>query len=392
MDISVLREHSQTFVGVIASLLLITIIWSHESNFVMRIVDERSEAIKDIWRKLNNSIRERSRKWRLLNKSAYKKFQAMEKVYILGNGFGQKIQMDERGKERFLLLDERLETWRELLITEYSRNILPMINRKIDAIKVSKKIVVSAIFALMSCLLVFVADEAMAIFPMIKDYIVSFLCLFLVIGSAYALGMWGSFFFRYLPWVDDEKLKNNKFNSIKQLDSIKIIGWLTGIAVLSCLLGVIISSPKLLKFIVFGVGMIVPVMCVGGLKILCRDYTENHPYSFAINHFIEFCVLAGIWTSLLFMCSCVLPNLSNVFFVYTDWNPLLVFLEIYLIFIGIIFPIFLPYLNTYILQWYMKSRLYEPKNLIKKDPNWNDLNQETINLYKYLSQLDKQET
>lgn len=385
MDISVLKEHSQTFIGVIASLLLITIIWSHESNFVMKIINERSEAIKEIWRSLNESIGKRSKKWKFLKPSTELMFQEMENMYVNDNSENQTIHLNEQERNQIQLLDEKIETGKEIFITAYSHTTMPLINKKIESIKASKKIVVSAIFALMSCLMVFIADEAMAIFPSIRDYCVSFLCLFLIIGSAFGLGMWGSFFIRHLPWLSDETLKHENDGVIKNASSFQLIAILTCIMLVFCLVGNFISPIWIKRCIVFGVGMILPIICLGTFKILHRDYTENHPYSFAINHFIEFCELAVIWSIILFFGEKVFSGLSEVFFIYTDWKPLLLFLELYLIFFGIIFPIFIPYLNTYILQWYMKSRLYEPKRLINKEKRWETLNKEIEDLYKTIT-------
>lgn len=135
------------------------------------------------------------------------------------------------------------------------------------------------------------------------------------------------------------------------------------------------------KSSVFGVGMILPVIIVGIKKMNCRDYRQGSPYSFAINHFLDFCMLALIWCAIIFIGSIYLPSLSRLLFIYEDWNAMLVFLELYVLFIGIICPIFIPYLNTYVLQWYMKSRQIEPKRLIKKDDRWKSINKDIVSLY-----------
>lgn len=217
MTSSILQDHSQTFIGVLASLLLITIIWSHESNFVLGIIEERSKALKDVWKDLNDSFRKSSKKWNFLKSSTEKKFQNMMEFYVEGtNSSNKKIHMTEDDQNRLCLLDERMETAKEIFVTDYFREIMPMIDNKIDSIKNSKKIVVSAIFALMSCLLIFIIDESMAIFPGMRDFAVSFLCLFLLIASAFWLGMWGSFSYAIFPLIGSGNFTGGKRDSLRQ--------------------------------------------------------------------------------------------------------------------------------------------------------------------------------
>lgn len=389
MTSSILQDHSQTFIGVLASLLLITIIWSHESNFVLGIIEERSKALKEVWKDLNDSFRKRSKKWNFLKSSTEKKFQNMMEFYVEGtNSSNKKIHMTEDDQNRLCLLDERMETAKEIFVTDYFREIMPMIDNKIDSIKNSKKIVVSAIFALMSCLLIFIIDESMAIFPGMRDFAVSFLCLFLLIASAFWLGMWGSFFVRHLPVDWKWKFHRRKEGFIKTGSSFKLTGSLTVVALVSCCIAWLCSRTDCFlnnmwigRAVVFGVGMILPVIIVGIKKMNCRDYRQGSPYSFAINHFLDFCMLALIWCAIIFIGSIYLPSLSRLLFIYEDWNAMLVFLELYVLFIGIICPIFIPYLNTYVLQWYMKSRQIEPKRLIKKDDRWKSINKDIVSLY-----------
>lgn len=385
MEASVLQDHSQTFVGVLASLLLITIIWSHESNFVMGIIAERSKEIKDIWRSLNDSISKRSKKWKFLNPDAEQTFNQMMKDYVESTAESTtNPYINEEIEEKLLRLDDKIQTGKEFFVTDYSRRIMPMIDRKIDSIKNSNKIIVSAIFALMSCLLIFIIDEIMAMFTSLCDYAASFLCLFLIIGSAFLLGMWLSFFIRHLPQNKIEENRSSGNGGKKTGSALILLPALTIWALLSCAVGSLLENHWAMKAIVIGVGMIIPVMLIGGIKVIGRDYSEKNPYSFSINHFLEFIALAIIWSVILFEGSSLCPNLSNVFFFYDDWTALLVFLEIYLLLIGIICPIFIPYLNTYILQWYMLSRLIEPKSLINKDNRWEELNQEITLLHNSL--------
>lgn len=113
----------------------------------------------------------------------------------------------------------------------------------------------------------------------------------------------------------------------------------------------------------------------------CRDYKEEYPYSFAINHFIDFGILSLCWTLIIFFGSKDFDGFPELFFVFDSWDPLLLFAETFLLCVGVIFPILIPYLNTYILQWYMHMKMYQPTRLIRKDPRWNEIEQEIESLY-----------
>lgn len=388
---SILHDHSQTFVGVLASLLLITIIWSHESNFVIKIISERSESIKKVWRALDASFKEGARKWKFLRHDPERMFNEMKSVvYKDFKGVKNRpdISMNLIYIQLFQMLEEEIETYRETFVTDYSRKIMPMIEHKIDSIEKSNKIVVSAIFALMTCILAFILDETMAIFPSTVDFCATFLFLFLILSSSFWLGMWGSFFIRHMPGrfeKDDCNITTAKKESTITTSNLTLICILCLCCVLCCLIGGFISCRWLKIGVVVGMGMLIPSAYIGFRKMRCRDYSQKNPYTFSINHFIDFCLLATVWSGALFFGSFYWNGLKDVFFIFENWDALLAFLELFLLLTGVICPIFLPYLNTYILLWYMKLKMNAPRKKIRNDKRWKTINEEIEKLYRSVS-------
>lgn len=390
---SILHAHSQTFIGVLASLLLITIIWNHTSNFVIIIIRERSNVILQIWNKLGESINDGHEKWKFLKPEQESILKKIESALFNNNVDLQKelnIEHNEENQQSLMQIEDEIDTYKETFIMNYSHSVMPMIDRKITSIEKSRKIVVSAIFALMSCLLVFLIDEAMAIFPKAKDFFATFLLIFLILGSSFWTGMWGSFFLRHLPYnftklrifVSEYKTKVDSYRSYSYHKYIFII-LLWGFFCM--LIGANASPLFLKKIIIVGAGMIIPCLLIGFFNMVCRDYKEENPYSFAINHFIDFCALSILWCIILYISSKHIFVLSEIFIGYRDWNWLLIFLEAFLLFTGVIFPIFMPYLSTYILQWYMYGKMREPKDMINNDARWDNINDDVMKFYNSIS-------
>ena len=424
---SLLIEHSQTFVGVLASLFMISVVWSRRSskdadsphssapNFISEIIQERYTLLREHCEKLQHRIL-KSKSWGLLTSDNSDKLKYIESHL-------QKPHEPTEGDmplginpSAFEKLESDIDFYQRNYISDYHASLTSYIDKKIKSIIFSPKPMISTVYALLTCIMVFIIDEVMEMWDASIEPLASFLSLFIAASLPFWLAMWGSYIIRHSTrsseFLNPDKASSHirAFKRISEhlnrlslgLDNIYTLQVLLYISIFSfvCIVigvfvGVLIENRWFQFIMVYAVGMALPCLWVGCLKLYNRSEINDNAYTFSINHFICFSILAFVWTCILGLVVIADPliafsKLEGVFFPLNDWSTLLPVTEGFIVFTGIFGPLVLPYAGSYFIQLKMDSYIRNPRIDISKDKEWMELMQQLDRLYNICRRIENQ--
>ena len=300
--------YSQTFIGVLASLLVLCIVLD-KSNFIFNILNNIKEQIK-------NEIAELDRDTGFNNiddiSSGFGYTYLEEYIVNLKNKIqGGGDEEDKTLLENALAMEIKIRTAFNQLKSRKSIEVLKPADELIQSIGCANEQIIAPLYALFCCIIVFMCDELVVYFPTTCDYIVTFLSIFFLTSIIFWLLVWYNFLqniqFRKISTKQDTKsrLKNLHINWI----------WLAlGCVVISSLcwyISVYISMMWLKCLLVIGLGIIFPIMLVAIIKFLNHYESKSFSYVTCIKHFLMFAFLSLLLTGVMCCFTSILDSASE---------------------------------------------------------------------------------
>ena len=180
-----LLGYSQTFMGVLTSLLVLCIIINN-SNFIHEILGKIGDKIDKEIESLDHTINIEAAYYKLTKKASYKLLQCFidtpHEKERRGELYSQALQLDMKLKASF-----------DNFKSEYSPKFIRPARALIQTVKDSREQVISPLYALLYCLIVFICDEILYNLPTAGNFIVTFLSIFTILSFVLWTILWYSF-------------------------------------------------------------------------------------------------------------------------------------------------------------------------------------------------------
>lgn len=377
LSCAIFNGNSSTFMGTLASLVAICLIWDKKTNFVTKIIDERCTAIRNEWKQLASQVKSHTgREWDKYNSSLDKLSRLIQYCNYIRNG--KAINETGLSDDDFISMIDSLEsstkmTW-NAIISSYQHQHAEPIKKRIGHIKASNKSVTSAIFSLLICVWAFIMNEAVTLKPSWEAVAVSSLFGLLLCSIVFWIAMWTTFIARTTSLKKENPAMNTSLEKrrppIYMKESIVMI-WLWGNAWICY--AAMIPYQETQFCMAYIIGCILPIVAMSILQYKYRHHYVTLYYSFAINHFISFWFLSSGWSLLICIgAERFNPAFVNYMIPYESLDLLMVSLEGFVLVFGLLAPVFVPYVVTYIIAWKMRPLNYRVIHEISNSKMLND--------------------
>ena len=356
--------YSQTFIGVLASLLVLCIVLD-KSNFIFNILNNIKEQIK-------NEIAELDRDTGFNNiddiSSGFGYTYLEEYIVNLKNKIqGGGDEEDKTLLENALAMEIKIRTAFNQLKSRKSIEVLKPADELIQSIGCANEQIIAPLYALFCCIIVFMCDELVVYFPTTCDYIVTFLSIFFLTSIIFWLLVWYNFLqniqFRKISTKQDTKsrLKNLHINWI----------WLAlGCVVISSLcwyISVYISMMWLKCLLVIGLGIIFPIMLVAIIKFLNHYESKSFSYVTCIKHFLMFAFLSLLLTGVMCCFTSIFDSASESCLIYQNFYPIKILILSFILLFGIVFPLVMPFIGYKYIPKFVMLRLGENNKSMQEE-------------------------
>lgn len=356
--------YSQTFIGVLASLLVLCIVLD-KSNFIYNILNNIKEQIE-------NEIAELDRDTGFNNIddiSSGLGYTYLEKYII---NLKTKIQKGGNEEDKTLLenalaMEIKIRTAFNQLKSKKSIEVLKPADELLQSVCSANEQIIAPLYALFCCIIVFMCDELVGYFPSTCDYVVTFLSIFFLTSIIFWLLVWYNFLqniqFRKTSTKQDVK---SRFNSLH-------INWIwlaLGCVVISSLCwyaSVYISTTWLKYLLAIGLGIIFPIIIVAIIKFLNHYDSKSFSYVTCIKHFLMFAFLSLLLTVVMYCITSIFDSASESCLIYHDLYPIKISILSFILLFGIIFPLVMPFIGYKYIPKYLKLRLGENNKSMQEE-------------------------
>lgn len=337
--------YSQTFIGVLTSLVVLCVI-VNTSNFIHEILEKIGNKIDKEIDTLDHTINiEAAYDKNVKVKAPYKLLQQ----FIKGSGMGEKRTLEEQDilYREALLLDMMLKASFDNFKSEYSPKLIKPARVLITAVKDTKEQVISPLYVLLYCILVFICDELVYNIPTIESFVVTFITAFTILSFSF----WGLIWTSFMTSIQIDFGKMGEKRSEKEICMCDHLKWVNTsfYIILSCIISLVISKfliPMDLvvfkKILFYGIGLFAPIIVVATLKIRSRFGLKEYLYMFVFDHF--FCLL---FLSLVVSGIIVYENALQICFIYENFVVIKFMIISFIIINGLLLPFIIPFKGFY---------------------------------------------
>ena len=352
-----LLGYSQTFIGVLTSLVVLCILDS--GNFIHGILEKIGERIKNEIASLDQIL--------TIDKNVLFKEQLKgEATYKLFDRFIKKpSEWEGEGKDVDALRMEALKLEMNLKATFSenksicSPNLIMPAHTVIEKIMQSNEKMIAPLYVLLYCLVVFLCDEIIYWNCEYADFVVTFLSLFTMLSFAFWLILWCSFLCDVK--LEPEQDVGNENTNTKKEEGMKEwickhakwkISFIVIIAVfILCVLCSNLTSILFLKrFCAFIVGIFSVIMLIAYCRVKSHMSLGQYLYVFSLKHFLCLFFLALLMVIIIKFSVSLSPNFSQILFVYKDFMTIKMAVIAFIIINGLLFPFILPCFSFYKIQ------------------------------------------
>lgn len=343
---------SQTFIGVLASLMVTCIILEARNNFIVKIYDE---VIGKIGKYLNDYYVDTGHK-QLINISSYKLLER----YI--NDLKKQGLVDNEALNKALNMELKYITTIDEIKARNATKV-EAIDKKKSNIKIACKrdgqlIVLGPLYALFSCVVIFICDELIR-FHSTYDFDVTFLSIFLLISAFFWIVIWCNYML--------DVPQNNRLQRLKELFkkvNSPLLWILLGFICIyvGCWVVSLYISLLLWKYmVIIGIGMLFPIFTIATIKLYNHFQSEKATFLFCTNHFVAHIMMSLLYTIIAFVFIKCVDGASEAYIIYENLNMLRICSITFILFIGLIFPLFMPYIKYTFLLYQIKRKVSKIK-------------------------------
>lgn len=352
-----LLGYSQTFIGVLTSLVVLCILDS--GNFIHGILEKIGERIKNEIASLDQIL--------TIDKNVHFKEQLKgEATYKLFDRFIKKpSEWEGEGKDVDALRMEALKLEMNLKATfsenksTCSPNLIMPAHTVIEKIMQSNEKMIAPLYVLLYCLVAFLCDEIVYWNYEYADFVVTFLSLFTMLSFAFWLILWCSFLcdVKLEPElvVENENTNTRKEEAMKEWIckhakwKISFIG-IIAFFILCTLCSSLINILFLKQICVFIVGIFSVIMLIAYCRVKSHVSLGQYLYVFSLKHFSCLFFLALLMAIIIKFSVSLNQDFSQILFVYKDFMTIKMAVIAFIIINGLLFPFILPCFSFYKIQ------------------------------------------
>lgn len=325
--------YSQTFIGVLTSLVVLCILDS--GNFIHGILDKIGDRIDAEIKGLDKSLDLKSK---IEGQSNYKLFQ----IFI-------KTSENNEMKMKALELDMNLNATFSKFKSHSTPQFIKPASSAVEKIKKSREQLIAPLYVLLYCVVVFVCDEMVYARLVEKDFIVTFLTSFTFFSFVFWGILWYMFDRNIKIVPEDNREKKTRLYFEEWI--CKHATWGKTIPIL-LICSIISLCPSLMQLngavdlFCFSLGLILYLLIIIIITIYrVRSHTlfGHYLYVFSLKHFAGIFSLSLLLSGILFVCGSCCNEIEDFYFTYTSFVNVKFFIIAFIIINGLSFPFFMPY-------------------------------------------------
>ena len=344
--------NSQTFLGVLATIIILFII-SNNSNLIREILKEVKEKIA----KSVENLQVNTDLSNITNTSEYKLISWFQKA-----GDGDEKLLDEASKWTAIVNSKRQELQSKYMDVELKD---PEILKKIEE---SKEQSLAPLFSFIFCLILFVFDELLKAYSIkCNDFLLTFLSLYIVVSYVFWIMVWMNFIF-YMRH-DIRKIKNTHIR-VSWIESIIRYGQLfrewylnrhifnkmgkprEGVLMflrsflIIVLVGLLLVMHRMLipinTILIVAFGIVIPIAIIGVIRLWAYVCENKFTFVFLCGHVLTIGAISFLLALVFIFGSEWLDIYDNIILQYSKpWMKVTAFTFVGLN--GIVLPLLLPY-------------------------------------------------
>lgn len=333
--------HSQTFIGVLTSLIVLCILDS--GNFIHGILEKIGERITTEIKQLDRTL---DLKGRIEKEPAYKLFSRFIKNPNESNKQPEEIEK---------LLGEALELDMDLnaSFSKFKSGSTPKFIKPaslmVEKIKESREQLIAPLYVLLYCMVVFICDEIIAVGWLPDSLVVTTLTVFTFFSFVFWVTLWYMFYYdiKNEPQGTEKQIKKK---TRLELWICKHAGWINVLflILLLCTFFIFlfvwtdtITYWYSLAFIVALFLLFVAVIAV--CRVRSHDLFGHYLYEFSLRHFGGILALSFLFGCVFWGWGNYYPEVEIYYWTYNDFTKIKVFIITFIIVNGLIAPFVIPY-------------------------------------------------
>lgn len=349
----------QTFIGVLATLIVLCVIFN-ESNFLCNILQESQTRLT---KEINNVDDSTGFEDIISAEPSYKLLIRYLKELKARQDAGTMSDADKLALAKAGKMELKVHATFSNLKAEFSNDLNLRKVAKFTEICNTKEQVLSPFYTLLSCLMVFWADELTCEFPQTTDYIITFLSFFFIFSLLFWTIVWIRFWNRTTildtlqnpgtprqsktKWPTIIIRLGDKFKQTTKQSKSEVVRWLiisiVSLILYSCflLLPIPYKNIETQRFFVFCIGLILPLSIIA-IRKSSKHNNDEYTYGFCLKHFLGLCSMA-IFFTIITVVACSFTQTEDIRFTYQCLFATRFLIQISILFSGLILPVLIPY-------------------------------------------------
>lgn len=350
---------SQTFIGVLATIVLLCVV-TESSNFLFVILEGYAKPTRKNIKNLKKQID------RLI--SNLKESAENNTLFALVDKIRKNTQSSKYLKDKALEYKTYIRFSLDDIYSELDSSYMDPFRRRCNAIKHSKEQTFAPLFVLGYCIVIFLCDELVACSPTLLPTIVSILAILTALSTLYLSGIWIKFIYEFCPRFNDvrsysenESLKITLKRSLETIVENAIVPYLFVIISLWFVNKFITPISSTVVQVVIVTCILLPLLSIGIKHLRLRMSFGKYSHSHLLWHFV-FIVLVSIIYALILLLPFDFITSSRFAFSEKLWE-----LKFSIIFFIILFGLIVPFIVPYFCYKEIHSTsVKEYKNNVKK--------------------------
>ena len=330
---------SQTFIGVLATIVLLCVV-TESSNFLFVILEGYAKPTRKNIKALKKKIDRRL--------SNLKESIENNTLFTIVNEIDKDKHSSSFLKEKAIEYQTYISFSLDGIYSELDSSYINPFWRRCQDVKYSKEQTFAPLFVLGYCIIVFLCDELVSCSPSLLSLIVSILAIFTFLATLYLSGIWGKFICEFFPRFNEvkhysmEESRNVSFEkSVTTLVETALIPYLFVILSLWFTDRFITPVSTYTVRLIIGFCILIPLSIIGIRHLRLRRSYGRYSHSQLFWHFVFVLVVSSVYALILFL---PYDFLTSSRFEYSQklWE-----LKFSIIFFIILFGIILPFVIPY---------------------------------------------
>lgn len=342
-------DYSQTFIGVLTSLVVLCVI-INSSNFIHEILKKIGDKIDEEIDSLDHTIN---------IEAAYDKAVKGQAPYKLLQKFIEDPWESKQNKgnkqedlySNALQLDMKLKASFDNFKSEYSPKFIKPARTLIKTVKDSREQVISPLYVLLYCLVIFICDEIVYNIPNTESFIVTFLTVFTILSLGLWTALWCSFIKDIKIIPEGSENKESKKHKVETwiCNHSKWINTTICITILSIIFFYIsmLIPNIIIGRITFIIGIFIPIFIVAICRIRSHPQLGEYFYMFAFKHFFGLLFLSFLVALVPTIFAVFNNDILQVCFEYGDFVAIKFTIISFIIINGLLLPFIVPFKGFY---------------------------------------------